>query len=135
MTTGTKESCTCDKCRAMCNRPCWGTPAEIRALIDAGYGGRLMLDWWERDEHLEYTEVLSPACTGSEGRSAPFWPAGRCALQMPNGLCSIHSMKPTEGREACHDRNVSHLHLEMAKAWNTDEGRALVAEWREGRDL
>jgi hypothetical protein len=41
------QACDCSTCVNMClRRPCWPTPAEAKAIIDAGFAGELMLDFW-----------------------------------------------------------------------------------------
>ncbi len=110
--------CKCRKCRDMCHLPCWPTPAEAVALMEAGYGDRLCLDWraMKGDSHCDDGDpgsrtvwLIRPANKGSEGRRSPqnpvtwtgctFWdfPPGK-------GLCSLHDsgLKPYEGRHAHH---------------------------------
>lgn len=41
-----ESECSCDSCKAMCERPCWPSPEDAERLIDAGYGDKLMLDFW-----------------------------------------------------------------------------------------
>lgn len=122
------SECSCGACQRMCERSCWGTPDDIRKLIQAGFGSKLMLDWWIGEEDNIY--VLCPAETGHEGRSAPSWPGMGCILQK-NGLCTIHAsgLKPTEGKVASCKGTPGHVHESMAATWDTEEGRALVEEW------
>lgn len=134
----------CPTCVGMCaRRPCWGTPDDARKLIAAGYGPRLMRDYWsggggedgDRDIHL-----LSPAIAGKEGREASFSPFGRCTFLTPDGFCELHDLglKPTEGRAANCEREVDEeayeLHHDVAFAWNSLEAQVLVEEWQVDRD-
>lgn len=123
-------SCTCDECKQMCQRPCWPTPEEAQKLIDAGYGDRLMNDYWARTKGD--IQILSPASKGYEGRMTPFWPGGGCTFQDEDGLCELHDLglKPMEGRKAlCKDRTPKKLHEKMAKMWDNPEAQELVDKW------
>lgn len=130
--------CSCERCRRMCEeRPCWPTPAEAIALLDAGRGSSLMLDYWSggfpspEDEFPDSVDILGPAIVGCEGRGAPFWPGGRCTFLSQQGLCSLHDrgLKPAEGRKAGHV-TPDGLHKAVARTWDSDLGRAAVARWR-----
>lgn len=127
-------SCTCDECKAMCRRPCWPTPEEAQHLINAGYGSRLMQDYWCKKNGDIY--ILSPAVSGYENSFAPFWPTGKCTFQDDNGLCQLHDLgyKPLEGRKAlCKDRTPKKLHEKVAKMWDNPEAQELVRRWNEAR--
>jgi len=121
----------------MCKRPCWPTPAGAKALIDAGYGNRLMLDYWAGSPAGRETEnntyILCPASPGREGDSAPFWPNGGCVFQNQNGLCELHDLglKPEEGQRATCKSDNDGLHQEIAVTWENAEAQALVDEWIE----
>lgn len=126
-------NCNCDVCKAMCRRPCWGTPAEMTKLIDARYGHRLMLDYWEGYDRIY---LICPAEKGREGMRARPFPLGGCVFQLENGFCELHVMglKPKEGREAFHDLPEGagyKLHRDIAEAWDTPVGRILVRRWEE----
>ena len=128
-------SCKCKECVDMCknNRPCWGTPEEIKAIINNGYGDRLMLDY-AAEGGVEYF-VLCPALVGYEQTSAPTWPVGACAFFRDN-LCELHQMnlKPAEGRLiSCKNTNeeCQQLHRQIAKTWDNDEAQKLVRQWQE----
>lgn len=78
--------CACDRCEAMCRfAPGWPTVEEAAQLIGAGHGPRLMLDWWNAEDELPYTEVLCPAVVGHEGVDAPEVQGGFLAMLMPTG--------------------------------------------------
>ena len=118
-------ACSCTTCQGMClHRPCWGTPAEMQALINAGHGGKLMLNFWQPDERMvdsvsgDKVYILQPATRLHEGRWAPeigfegymLWVKGLqqdpftwpCAFLSPKRLCQLHDagLKPIEGRLA-----------------------------------
>ncbi len=55
----------CEKGMSFCKRPCWPTPEEAKRLIDAGYGDRLMMDFWAgNNPHM----ILCPANPGYESK-------------------------------------------------------------------
>lgn len=124
------ESCTCKECRAMCRQPCWPTPDEARALIKAGYGHRLMTDYWVMDKMLD-VYVICPASPGYEGGRAPFLGKG-CVFQMESDLCELHDpgLKPIEARLSCACEEESGIsRKEVMELWNNDESQELVEEW------
>ena len=147
----TESECACAKCVDACKRPCWPTPAEARAIVDAGQGDKLMLDYWHgsatgegADGSDEDVQILCGANPGYEGRRAPEIPpflalmgmvgdlTSGCAFLDDDGKCTLHGtpLKPSEGRLAlpCTGRTEG-LHQAVAATWETDEGRALVADW------
>lgn len=84
----------------MCERrPCWPTPDEAKRIKDAGFGDRLMIDYWV--ESPTDIKIECPAIVGYEGLNAPFIPVGRCTF-LKDGLCELHDLglKPLEGRVA-----------------------------------
>lgn len=129
-----ESSCSCPKCVKMCEgRPCWGTPAEIQKIIDAGHGNRLMLDWWE-NASADEIRIVAPAIVGYEGKKAPYWPMGRCAFLNEKSLCDLHDLglKPLEGRAAsCKDQAEDGCHEHCAKSFDTKEGRKVVRNFQE----
>lgn len=125
------ETCSCDICKSMCERPCWPTPEEAFALIEAGLGPRLMQDEW-----VPAPQLLCPALIGHEGGYAPFIPYGKCTFQTADGLCELHNLglKPFEGRMAHHDHTVNKgLHPSVAETWANEEGRAVLDLWHESK--
>jgi len=140
--TSENIGCTCERCVKACQtRPCWGTPEDIKKLIDGGFGNKLMEDWW-----VEYPEdiiIISPACKGYEGCRAPeggsffmLSPSlfGSCVFLNKENLCDIHIQKPTEGREAfcCKSSgdDAYNLHEKVAMTWDSKEGHQVVKKWR-----
>jgi hypothetical protein len=116
----------------MCQAPCCGTPAEINALIEAGYGDRLMLDDWPGDE-----DMMKPALKGHERQKAPwatkteegctFWKEGKCELH-DTGL------KPMHARLAHHDNTDDDwrdICAELKKTWQGEEAEICITNWRE----
>jgi hypothetical protein len=140
------SECNCADCVGACeHRPCWGTPDEIKRIIEAGFGNRLMRDWWEGDFRddcglLEGSiNMLQPAIVGHEGQRAPLWPNGRCTFLTDDGLCELHAagLKPSEGKiSICSDkafaltgfRSGKELHEAVARTWDNEQARELVEE-------
>ena len=134
--------CTCDKCRALCRRPCWPTPDDVRRLIAAGYGPQLMLAWWERFRPGEGVVLVPcPAVSGHEGFYAPapedwdhYEATRHCIMQTPDGLCRLHDagLKPLEGRLAtgCAPYEGVRTRRTIAALWDTPEGQQIVSDWR-----
>jgi len=127
-----KESvCSCDTCKNMCiHRPCWPTPEESSDLIDAGYGNRLMYDWWV----LPGGEIpiISPAIVGYENQRAPLFPTGRCTFLTKENLCELHDigLKPFEGRMSNCKNLKSDLHKVVSKFWDCETGSVVVKKWK-----
>lgn len=112
--------CTCSKCVDLCRfRPGFGHVYEIRAIIDAGFGHRLMLDWFTPDSRIDpkhHVYVLAPAVIGYEGKFAPdsdeweiepsIFNAGRAKMgtcaSLHNERCLLHypALKPNQCRLA-----------------------------------
>lgn len=132
---GTKESCTCTVCVAMCcRRPCFPTPEDAVSLITAGLADRLMVDWYIPKIDGDSWELLTPAIKGHENSDAPFWPVGRCTF-LKDDRCELHEagLKPTEGKECWCGSDAEKdikLHHEIAATWNSIEGLEIVRAWR-----
>ncbi len=127
------HDCTCHVCQAMCQqRPCWPTPDEAIAIIDAGFGPRLMLDYWAGDENT-HRDILCPAIVGYERRGAPYWPRGRCTFLTSDNLCELHDLglKPHEGRLASCDSTLTppDLHADTALLWPVGS-HPVIDRWR-----
>lgn len=129
-------ACACAACQFDCQMPCWGTPSDVQALIDAGYGARLTLELWTKTPKVEF---LTPALKGFEGKRAPRTPYSRagCTFWTDARLCEVHDagLKPLEGKMSHHHpalKKVDGMKLRrwIAEQWDTDEGRALVAAWK-----
>lgn len=116
----------------MCEtRPCWPTPDEAKAIIEAGLGDRLMLDYWESDDGP--INIVSPAIQGRESDHAPFFPHGQCTF-LKGGRCELHDLglKPVEGRLAHHDgRGGEALHEAVAESWRNEQSQAFADTWAE----
>lgn len=129
-------SCSCAHCQQMCMLPCTPRPEDARKLIEAGFGGRLMLCVWTYEPRL--LEFLTPAMKGSEGTDSPIHPVseGGCTFWNRRRLCDLHAsgLKPTEGRLTHHHPKYQHgkkLAKLMMEEWDTESARALIADWKE----
>lgn len=148
MSRGSLKSCTCAACIQACvEMPGWMTPEEAECAIQAGYGSALMLDWLEPCDEIGNVDeilVLCPACAQCDGRRAPVmppfplnlsWVKGRCVLLTRDGRCEIHNsgFKPAQCRlsRRCHPSAKCTSNYTIARLWDTEDGRRIVAGWRE----
>lgn len=142
--------CNCRRCQVLCERtPGWFLPSEAMAALAAGHARSMMRDWLEPDGKAGTDEriyVLSPAVCGHGGDDAPEpdspfdyvlkdWVAGTCVF-LRNGLCDLHTsgFKPVQCRTAfgCRQKNPEYQDkYAVARAWQTDEGRAALAQWQQ----
>ena len=129
------SECDCERCSSMCQAPCCGTPADMKALMDAGYGKRVMFDNLPGGN-----DMLKPALKGHEGKIAPwevhsikgctFWKKGKCEL---------HSLglKPTQGKLAHHSlsrEQSNKIGDYLDDSWNGDKGAEAIKQWKEIND-
>ena len=134
-----KSSCSCDTCKSYCIRPCWPTPAQAQALIDAGYAASLMMDWWVGNSFKDNDSdiyILCPATKGRGGDRALNNPTEiPCIMQNKKGLCKLHDagLKPLEGSHvSCKaHKDERKLHEAVAESWNNQEAQDLVQHWKE----
>jgi len=127
MTNFTESQCSCPTCVGSCeHRPCWPTPEEAQKIIDAGFGNRLMRDYWSGDgTDGNDIQLLSPAIVGYEGKVTPWWPEGHCTF-LKKGLCQLHDLglKPLEGRITdCSGKDQNGIHKYVALTWNNEEAQ------------
>lgn len=135
------ECLGCVRGMNMCTQfPCIGTIEEIKKLIDEGHADKLMIDR-RYEPTFGYVEFLMPAIKGREKQYRVF-SRGKCVFLTDQCLCSIHHMKPLEGRYACckdsvddKDNAKSDAHDEMRFAvfrqWATQEGQELLRRWKD----
>lgn len=129
-----ETSCDCQECKDMCsNRPCWPMVKEAEKMLDAGWGKKMMLDYWVR--YPEDVFLLCGAVENHEKKRAPYNPAKQCVLQdKKTKKCKVYDIRPLEARIASHDSDSSKTQevreFVIVKDWDTDEGRALVARWK-----
>ncbi len=123
------EPCDCGICRSYCRRPGWWTVEEAAAALEAGYGGRMMLEM-PPDRSFG---VLSPAFKGCEQAFASEAHAhGGCTF-LHDDRCELHGsgFEPLECSFCHHDRpgQGTRCHSAIEKDWNTAAGRTLVVRW------
>ena len=133
--------CSCKICKAMCVRPCFGTPKDIQKLIDEGYADRLTLDTHCGVDPGAVIFILTPALKGFEGKASPYLPYSRLGCTFWSyGKCKLHSsgLKPIGGKLACHDNSndpENTLSGLVSETWNSEEGRELVKKWCDERGI
>ncbi len=123
------KPCACEICVGYCKRPGWWTVEEAGRAVDAGYGGRMMLEM-SPDRSFG---VLSPAFQGNEVAFALDRNAGRGCTFLDDGLCELYETgsQPLECRYCHHDRPGlgQKCHADIEREWDTPAGRALVVRW------
>tara|TARA_Y100000310_G_scaffold63233_1_gene58526 strand:+ start:609 stop:1097 length:489 start_codon:yes stop_codon:yes gene_type:complete len=134
MNTYEETACQCDTCKSFCqSRVGWPTPDEAQALIDAGYAGRLMLDFWIKDDRVDADVlILAPAALECEGKQAPSNPIAACSFFSAEGLCNLHDagLKPFECKVAKHDNDACDtLHEEVARLWHEADTEPMLDAW------
>jgi len=123
------EPCDCEICKSYCIRPGWWTVEEASKALEAGYGGRMML---EMSPELTFG-VLSPAFRGCEKDFAlqKYCKSGCNFLIMEH--CELHGtgLQPLECRYCHHSRNGRGVecHADIEKDWHTPKGQELVMKW------
>jgi hypothetical protein len=121
--------CTCGECVRHCARPGWWTVSEAAMAVDAGYGGRMML---EMPEDKSFG-VLSPAFRGNEVAFALELYSSQGCTFLTDERCELHDtpFKPLECRVAHHSRRGrgKQCHIDIERDWNTADGRSLVVQW------
>lgn len=124
--------CACERCSRMCQGPCCGTPQEMRKIIEAGFGGRLMFD-----EGPGGPDLLKPALRGFEGEYAPWQTRSEDGCTFwKDGLCELHDigLKPIQGRLAHHDLSEGEtveIGLEISDSWKGPEAENVIQLWKE----
>jgi hypothetical protein len=135
--TYVEHVCACDACKNMCETtPCWGTPQEMKKIIDAGLGDRLGIVTWHG---WGKSDVLAPARRGDEGeeqRLSIFDRKMPCTFYR-EGKCELHDkgLKPIEGRTAIHHGHPGYdlcdgLRKELGDMWDSPEGKQVMSDWK-----
>jgi Fe-S-cluster containining protein len=98
------SSCSCGECQAMCQRiPCMGTPQDILRIVQAGKGGHLAATEWCAGMRYGLPRIPVVQVRGMEDSPSYADGGGQCPLWDPKtGLCTIHDIKPIEGRLGNH---------------------------------
>lgn len=124
------SECDCPKCSSMCHSPCTGTPDDIKAIIDAGYGDRLCLDDWPGE-----VADIHPALKGYESGKAPFNTSSSLGCSFwKEGKCELHDkgLKPLGGKYAHHDmlsENWIKIKPFLEKEWGSKKGKDIIKKW------
>lgn len=121
--------CTCAVCVGYCARPGWWTVEEAARALEAGYGGRMMLEM-SPDRSFG---VLAPAFRGNEVDFARQQFASNGCTFLKDERCELFGtgLQPLECRHVHHADPGSgkRVHAALEKDWNTPAGRALVVRW------
>lgn len=91
--------CSCNKCVNMCKTaPCNGTPEEMTAIIEAGYGDKLMITVLanpivQATINKPFIKVIAPVYDNEKKQ---------CVFLDDNNKCQLHDsgLKPSEGKFA-----------------------------------
>jgi len=126
--------CACDVCKEYCARPCWPTPDETDAMMDAGYGNKLMGYTYYDPWNPIY--MLIPAKAGFEqtdihdADSRYLEKKASCTFLTEEGLCAIHGThKPIGGRMTHHTRPYPGLDFSIVMTWDTPRGKQVRDRW------
>jgi hypothetical protein len=121
--------CSCERCVSFCKRPGWWTVDEAEKAIEAGLGGRMMLE-----VAPEFTfAVLSPAFKGNEGKYALQLYSGQGCTFLKEERCELFGTgnQPLECRFCHHDREGEgqKCHGDIEMEWNTGKAKRLIVRW------
>ena len=123
------KPCSCDICLNYCRRPGWWTVAQATKAVEAGYGGRMML---EMAPELTFG-VLSPAYNGNEGNIALQIFARQGCTFLKDNLCELYGtgLQPLECRFSYHTRPGLGVkcHSDIEKDWYSQAGQKLIIRW------
>lgn len=125
-----ETACSCVTCKLMCwQSPCFPTPKEVTALVDAGFkeklspGAYIDIDRVRRlkDINAGIRHVVSPRFKEGTG----------CVFQNEDGLCELHDLglKPLEGRLAHHSLSDDGLRSAVCDTWISREGIDVMKEF------
>lgn len=125
------SECDCEKCSLMCHAPCCGTVEDMEALMDAGYGNRLMYDDWPDGEKL-----LKPSLKGYEGQMAPWETRSEegCTF-WKDGKCELHSLglKPAQGKLTIHNQSEEEIEEVcdyLEDSWRKKKAVKTIERWK-----
>ena len=121
----------------MCKKsPCWGTPDEIRRIMDAGFSDKLTLHVSAPSQSGPYTFMVQPKTIGSRLTNQN-WPDGQCEFLDANDRCALHDMgmKPLQGRVALHGKDARGLRGYIADLWRAEEAQQVVNQWKSRAEL
>ena len=106
--------CSCSTCKNMCiHTSCLGTPKDIEAIIDAGFGQYIKHSIWGVGFMMGfYAGFIDMYQLESTDKGCVLYKNGKCMLHR-NGL------KPIEGKLATHDGMVMNMfNYQKALPWN-----------------
>lgn len=109
--TGMKPvSCKCQLCKSQCASPCWGTPEDMKKIIDAGFVKRCMVQ--------VFGEIIFVTPLADKEKKA-------CTF-FTNGLCELHDsgLKPTVGKLSHHSTSLESFNPKKSIA------KFVLDEWK-----
>jgi Fe-S-cluster containining protein len=123
--------CTCEECVMACKiRVGWFAPGEVARVAEflkvseeELFRTKLAIDYWCDEEDIY---LLTPASIDMEpGTIVPYDHAfeNHQCIFLKNERCEIHNVKPFECRESSCQGNNENLHEQVAKLWDTIEGK------------
>lgn len=119
--------CACPICVDMCKHtPCWGTPEEIFNMLPEYKDSLVLL------KSINGTYVVCPTIKGVPHKShfgRDFF-EGECIF-LKESKCSIHSIKPIEGRIANHNVSYWDVRLDLEYMWESEDGRCVLELFKE----
>lgn len=128
-----ETECDCQKCSYMCHAPCTGTPEDMEAIMDAGYGNRLMYDDWPSSK---CDDIIKPALKGYEGKMSPWETSSFSGCTFwKDGKCELHSLglKPTLAKLVIHDQSdEEHDQIVnfISHSWKKEEAKKTIERWK-----
>jgi hypothetical protein len=108
---------------------CLPTPAEVKALVDAGYRDRLA--FYQKDPTSDAVGVIAPKLVGAGVGVQRKRVGAPCTFYL-NGKCELHELglKPLEGRLAHHLRKTDSVTMAVAMYWKPGDYAELKNELR-----
>ena len=110
--------CRCTICKYMCKQsPCFPTPVDTKALIDAGHRDNLKVTYWMNIFTGKPYTLVAPVHTDNG-----------CIFQDGHGLCRLHlsGLKPTEGKLSMHHLPDNGLREWICKKWEGKAGEIII---------
>lgn len=104
-----KTECSCEKCRAACMKiPCIGTPWDVLRIMESSEENKGKMSMtinaapWEKGVTDSPIIMVAPKVNED----------GSCAF-LKDGMCSIHEIKPIEGKYSYHEPTEKEKKLDV----------------------
>lgn len=126
-----RTECSCEKCRSACMKvPCIGTPWDMLRIMESSKEniGKVSLTInaapWEGE--LTDSPVIMVAPKTNEDGSCVF---------LENGMCSIHEIKPIEGRYSYHEPTEKEKGLDIVDMIQNSTIVLISKSWIQGGEV